>query len=67
MPSANGLKSHVSTEKAVTTQENVIKKNFGNMFAISFDFDIFKHLVNPYGFKGDLILRSEFFRKGHFV
>ena len=62
---ANGLKTRVGAKRvdgtalAVTTQENAIKKMFDNRFAISSDFDFFKHPVYPYGLKEDLIVRLE--------
>ena len=71
--STNGSKSHVGAKKAdgtaleVTTQENAIKETFDKRFALSLDFDFFKHLVYPYGLKEDLIVRIKFFRKGNFV
>ena len=61
--STNGSKSHVDAKKAdgtalkVTTQENTIKKTFDKRFAVSLDFDFFKHLVYPYDLKEDLIVR----------
>ena len=61
--STNGSKSHVGAKKAdgtaleVTTQENAIKETFDKRFALSLDFDFFKHLVYPYGLKEDLIVR----------
>ena len=39
------------------TQENTIKKTFDKRFAISLDFDFFKHPVYPHGLKEDLIVR----------
>ena len=62
---ANGLKVQVGAKKAdgtaltVTTQENAIKKAFNKIFAISLDFDFFKHPLYPYGRKEDLIVRLE--------
>ena len=43
----------------MTTQENAIKKTFDKRFSIPFDFDFFKHLVDPYGLEEDLIVRLE--------
>ena len=63
--SANGLKARVSAKKAdgtamkMTTQENGIKITFHKRFAISLDFDFFKHPVYPYGLKEGLIVRFE--------
>ena len=63
--SANGLKARVSAKKAdgtamkMTTQENGIKNTFHKRFAISLDFDFFKHPVYPYGLKEGLIVRFE--------
>ena len=51
--SVNGLKVRVGgkkahgTTRAVTTQENAIKKKFDKRFAIPLDFDFFKHLCIP--------------------
>ena len=48
---SNGLKARTgaketdSTALAVTTQDNAMKKTFTKMFAISLDFDFFKHPV----------------------
>ena len=62
---ANGLKARIGAKKTdgtaltVTTQKNVIKKTFGNRFAIPLDFDFFKHPVYPYGLREDLIVRLE--------
>ena len=50
--SANGLQVRVQPKKAdgteitVTTTENAITKAFGKRFAISLNFDFFKHLLN---------------------
>ena len=63
--STNGLKTCLGAKKAdgmaltVTTQDNEIKKTFDKRFAISLDFDFFKHLVYPHGLKEDLIVRFE--------
>ena len=63
--SANGLKRRLGAKKSdgtaltVTTQENAIKQTFDKRFVISLDFDFFKHLVYPYRFKEDLIVRLE--------
>ena len=63
--SANGLKRRLGAKKSdgtaltVTTQENTIKQTFDKRFVISLDFDFFKHLVYPYRFKEDLIVRLE--------
>ena len=62
---ANGLKARIGAKKTdgtaltVTTQKNVIKKTFGNRFAIALDFDFLKHPVYPYGLRKDLIIRLE--------
>ena len=51
---ANGLKVRVGAKKSdgttvtVATQENAIKKTLDKMFAITLDFDFFKHPVYPY-------------------
>ena len=61
----NGLKTWVRAKKAdgtaltLTTLENAIKKTFHKRFAISVDFDFFKHPVYPYGLKENLIVRLE--------
>ena len=47
------------TALAATAQQNAIKKMFDKMFAISLDFDFFKHPVYPYRLKEDLIVRLE--------
>ena len=63
--SANGLKARVGGENtdgialATTTQEKAIKQTFDKRFAIPLDFDFFKHPVNPYDLKEDLIVRLE--------
>ena len=54
-----GAKNSDGTALTVMTQENVIKKTFDKRFAISLDFDFFKHPVYPYGLKEDLIVRLE--------
>ena len=52
--SANGLKVRVGAKKSdgttltVATQENAIKKTLDKMFAITLDFDFFKHPMYPY-------------------
>ena len=62
--SASGLKARLGGKKsdgtalALTTQEN-IKKTFDKRFSIPLDFDFFKHPVDPYGLKEDLIVRLE--------
>ena len=61
----NGLKTWVRAKKAdgtaltLTTLENAIKKTFHKRFAISVDFDFFKHPVYPDGLKENLFLRLE--------
>ena len=37
----------------------MIKKTFGKNFAVTLDFDFFKHPVYPHGLKEDLIVRLE--------
>ena len=60
MQQANGLKARLDAKKSdgialtLTTQENVIKKTYDVRFAITLDFDCFKHPVYPYGVKEDL-------------
>ena len=50
--SANDLQVRVQPKKAdgteitVTTTENAITKTFGKRFAVSLNFDFFKHLLN---------------------
>ena len=62
---ANGFKARVGAKKSdgtaliVTTQEYAIKKTFDNRLAIPLDFDFFKHPLQPYGLKEDLIVRLE--------
>ena len=41
------------------TRENAIKKTLDKRFAIPLDFDFFKHPMDPYGLKEDLIVRLE--------
>ena len=61
----SGLKARLGGKKAdgtaliMTTQENAIKKTFDKRFAIPLDFDFFKHSVDPYGLRKDLIVRLE--------
>ena len=61
----NGLKARVGakepdgTSVTVTTQENAIKKIFDKTFAVSLDFNFFKHPMYPYDLKEDLIVRLE--------
>ena len=63
--SANGLKAQVRAKKAdgtaliVITQENAIKKTFDKRFAITLDFDFFRHPVYLYSLREDLIIRLE--------
>ena len=63
--SVNELKARLGAKKVdgtalpVTTQENAIKKTFDKRFAISLDFDFFKHPVYPYGLKERLFVRTE--------
>ena len=63
--SASGLKARVGAKKNRWHSTNIDysgkcdKKTFDKRFAIQLDFDFFKHLVYPYGFKEDLIVRSE--------
>ena len=55
MQQANGLKARLDAKAlTLTTQENVIKKTYDVRFAITLDFDFFKHPVYPYGVKEDL-------------
>ena len=55
--SSNGLKARVGAKNAdgialtVTTQGNAVKTTFDKRFAISLDFDIFKHPVYPNALK----------------
>ena len=62
---ANGLKARVGVKKAdgtaraVTNQENTIKKTFNKKFAMLLDFDFFKHPLYLYGLKEDLTVRLE--------
>ena len=65
IPSANGLKTRLGEKKkhgtalTLTTQENAVKKTFDNRFAITLDFDFFKHLIYLYGLRENLIARLE--------
>ena len=65
MQPANGFKASVDAKKAddtaltVTTQEIAIKKTFAKRFEIRLDFDFFKHPIDPYGLKQNLIVRLE--------
>ena len=47
------------TALTVTIQENAIKKTSDKRFAITLDFEFFKHPVYPYGLRQDLIVRLE--------
>ena len=42
-----------------TTQENVIRKTYDKRFAITLDFDFFKHPVYPYSLKEELTITTE--------
>ena len=71
--SANGLKARVGAKKAdgtaltMATHENAIKTRFDKSFAVTLDFDFFKHLVYPYGLKKDLIVRLELNSSGKII
>ena len=58
----NGLKARMGgkkaddTARAVTTQENAMKKMFDKKFAIPLDFAFFKYPVSPSGLGEDLIV-----------
>ena len=54
-----GAKKSDGTAITVATQENAIKKMFGKKFAVTLDFDFFKHPVYPHGLKEDLMVRLE--------
>ena len=43
----------------LTTQENVIRKTYDKRFAITLDFDFFKHPVYPYSLKEELTITTE--------
>ena len=43
----------------MATQENAIKKMFDKRFAITLDFDFFKHPVYSYGLREDLFVKLE--------
>ena len=54
-----GCKKADGTALTLTTQENAVKKTFDNRFAITLDFDFFKHLIYLYGLRENLIARLE--------
>ena len=54
-----GAKKSDGTALTLTTQENVIKKTYDKMLAISLDFDFFKHPIYPYVLKEDLSITIE--------
>ena len=67
--SANSLKARIGPKKAVgtTIQENAIKKMLNKKLAIPLDFGFFKHPVDPYGLKENLIVRFELNASGKVI
>ena len=54
-----GAKKADGMALAATTQENARKKMLDKRFPILLDFDFFKHPVNPYDLKENLLVRLE--------
>lgn len=61
----NVFKPPIDSKKAdgtaigVTTRETAIKNALGKSFAVTIDFNLFKHSVYPYRLKENLIVRLD--------